>query len=50
MLNLDLEKEWSGLRRLRGAKWRGEEGLLAFSSAMLGAEEDGKKSVNIRIK
>lgn len=50
MLNLDLEKEWSDLGRLWGMKWRGEEGLLASSSAMLGAKGDGEKSVNIRIK
>lgn len=50
VLNLDLEKEWSDLGRLRGAKWRGEEGLLASSSAMLGAKGDGEKNVNIRIK
>ena len=33
-----------------GVQWRGEEGLLASSSAMLGAKGDGEKSVNIRIK
>ena len=31
-------------------KWREEEGLLASSSAMLGAKGDGEKGVNIRIK
>lgn len=48
MLNPDHGKGWSGLGRCGG--WRGEEGLLVSSLTVLGAEGDGEKSVNTRIR
>lgn len=48
MLNPDHVKGRSGLGRCGG--WGGEKGLLVSSLTMLGAEGDGEKSVNTRIR